>query len=49
MLEDCVTSWLAQRDREQPADPRATGEYARLGRGIAYTSPIWLQPSPRRV
>jgi hypothetical protein len=43
--------WVVLRvsDPSQPADPRATGEYARLGRAIAYTSPIWLQPSPRRV
>jgi len=26
-------------------DPRATGEYARPGRGIAYTSSFWLDPS----
>jgi hypothetical protein len=38
--------WLVLRvsDPSQPADPRATGQYARLGRGIAYTSPFWLEP-----
>jgi hypothetical protein len=41
-------NWLVLRvsDPSQPADPRATGQYARLGRGIAYTSPFWLDPPP---
>jgi hypothetical protein len=40
--------WLVLRvsDPSQPADARATGQYARLGRGIAYTSPFWLTPPP---
>jgi hypothetical protein len=40
--------WVVLRvsDPNQPADPRATGQYARLGRGIAYTSPFWLDPPP---
>jgi hypothetical protein len=40
--------WVVLRvsDPSQPADPRATGQYARLGRGIAYTSPFWLEPPP---
>jgi hypothetical protein len=38
--------WVVLRvsDPSQPADPRATGQYAQLGRGIAYTSPFWLTP-----
>jgi len=41
-------NWLVLRvsDPSQPADPRATGQYARLGRGIAYTSPFWLNLPP---
>jgi hypothetical protein len=41
-------NWVVLRvsDPSQPADPRATGQYARLGRGIAYTSPFWLTPPP---
>jgi hypothetical protein len=40
--------WVVLRvsDPSQPADPRATGQYAQLGRGIAYTSPFWLTPPP---
>jgi hypothetical protein len=50
-LDPAEGDWLVLRvsDPSQPADPRATGQYARLGRGIAYTSPFWLQPSPQRV
>jgi hypothetical protein len=42
-------AWVVLRvsDPSQPADPRATGQYARLGRGIAYTSPFWLTPPPK--
>lgn len=38
--------WVVLRisDPSQPADSRATGPYAQLGRGIAYTSPFWLEP-----
>src|SRR6266508_4394099 len=41
--------WLVLRvsDPSEPADSRATGQYARLGRGIAYTSPFWLEPPPK--
>jgi hypothetical protein len=41
--------WVVLRvsDPSQPADLRATGQYARLGRGIAYTSPFWLEPLPK--
>jgi hypothetical protein len=41
--------WLVLRvsDPSQPADSRATGQYARLGRGIAYTSPFWLSSPPK--
>jgi hypothetical protein len=41
--------WLVLRisDPSQPADSSATGQYARLGRGIAYTSPFWLTPPPK--
>jgi hypothetical protein len=36
--------WLALRvsDPGQPADPRARGPWAELGRGLAYASPFWL-------
>jgi hypothetical protein len=41
--------WLVLRvsDPSQPAESRATGQYAGLGRGIAYTSPFWLAPPPK--
>jgi hypothetical protein len=47
-LDPADGDWLVLRvsDPSQPADPRATGQYARLGRGIAYTSPFWLTPPP---
>jgi hypothetical protein len=37
--------WLVLRvsDPEQPADPRAAGPWAELGRGLAYASPFWLE------
>lgn len=40
--------WLVLRisDPARPADPGAVGDYAPLGRGIAYTSPVWLTPPP---
>lgn len=46
-LDPAEGDWLVLRvsDPSEPADPRATGEYARLGRGIAYTSPFWLEPA----
>jgi hypothetical protein len=36
--------WVVVRvtDPAEPPDPRATGEWARHGRAIAYTSPFWL-------
>jgi hypothetical protein len=44
-LDPAEGDWLVLRvsDPDEPADPRATGEYARLGRGIAYTSPFWVE------
>jgi len=43
-LDPADGDWLVLRisDPSEPADQRATGEYAQLGRGIAYTSPFWL-------
>jgi hypothetical protein len=40
--------WMVLRvsDPSEPADPRAAGQYARLGRGIAYSSPFWLDAPP---
>jgi hypothetical protein len=48
-LDPADGDWVVLRvsDPSEPADPRATAEYARLGRGIAYASPFWLrQPRP---
>jgi hypothetical protein len=47
-LDPAEGDWVVLRvsDPSQPADPRARGEYARLGRGIAYTSPFWLVSPP---
>jgi hypothetical protein len=47
-LDPSEGDWLVLRvsDPSQPADPRATGQFARLGRGIAYTSPFWLDQPP---
>jgi hypothetical protein len=47
-LDPADGDWLVLRvsDPSEPPDRRATGEYARLGRGIAYTSPFWLNPAP---
>jgi hypothetical protein len=33
---------LRVTDPGEPADPRAVGEWAQLGRALAYTSPFWL-------
>ena len=43
-LDPAEGDWVVLRvsDPSEPADPRATGEYAGLGRAIAYTSPFWL-------
>jgi hypothetical protein len=45
-LDAAEGDWVVLRvsDPAEPADPRAVGEYARLGRGIAYASPFWLVP-----
>jgi hypothetical protein len=47
-LDPAEGDWVVLRvsDPSEPADPRATGEYARLGRAIAYTSPFWLERAP---
>ncbi len=47
-LDPAAGDWVVLRvsDPSEPADPRATGEYAELGRGIAYASPFWLVPAP---
>jgi hypothetical protein len=47
-LDPADGSWLVVRvtDPAEPADPRATGDWARQGRAIAYTSPFWLEPRP---
>jgi hypothetical protein len=49
-LDPADGDWVVLRvsDPGEPADQRATGQYARLGRGIAYTSPFWLDPSRSR-
>jgi hypothetical protein len=43
-LDPTDGDWVVLRvsDPSEPADTRATGQLARLGRGIAYTSPFWL-------
>jgi hypothetical protein len=43
-VEEAGGPWLVLRvsDPVQPADPRATGPWAELGRGLAYASPFWL-------
>lgn len=44
-LDPADGDWVVLRisDPSAPADPRATGRFADLGRGIAYTSPFWLR------
>jgi hypothetical protein len=44
-LDPADGGWVVLRitDPSGPADPRATGRFADLGRAIAYTSPIWLR------
>jgi uncharacterized protein DUF3604 len=46
-LDPADGDWVVLRvtDPDGPPDPRATGEWARLGRAVAYTSPFWLRPS----
>jgi hypothetical protein len=43
-LDPADGDWVVLRvtDPGEPADPRAVGEWARLGRALAYTSPFWL-------
>jgi hypothetical protein len=43
-LDPADGDWVVLRvsDPAGPADPRATGDWARLGRSIAYASPFWL-------
>jgi hypothetical protein len=43
-LDPADGDWVVLRvtDPAEPADPPAAGEWARLGRGLAYTSPFWL-------
>jgi Protein of unknown function (DUF3604) len=47
-LDPADGNWVVVRvtDPAEPADPRATGDWARQGRAIAYTSPFWLEPRP---
>jgi len=44
-LDPADGNWVVVRvtDPSEPADPRATGDWARQGRAIAYTSPFWLE------
>jgi hypothetical protein len=44
-LDPADGDWVVLRvtDPAEPADPRATGPWARLGRALAYTSPFWLE------
>jgi len=44
-LDPADGDWVVLRvtDPAEPPDPRAPGEWARLGRAIAYSSPFWLQ------
>jgi hypothetical protein len=43
-LDPADGDWVVLRvsDPSEPPDTRATGQLARQGRGIAYTSPFWL-------
>jgi hypothetical protein len=44
-LDPADGDWVVLRvtDPSGPPDPRATGDWARLGRAIAYASPFWLE------
>jgi Protein of unknown function (DUF3604) len=46
-LDPADGDWVVVRvsDPAEPPDPRATGEWSRLGRAIAYASPFWLDRS----
>jgi hypothetical protein len=48
-LDPADGDWVVLRvtDPAEPSDPRAPADWARLGRGIAYASPFWLDPSGR--
>jgi hypothetical protein len=45
-LDPADGDWVVLRvtDPTEPADRRATGDWARQGRAIAYASPFWLEP-----
>ena len=47
-LDPADGDWVVLRvtDPGEPPDPRAPGEWAPLGRGIAYSSPFWLERPP---
>ena len=49
-LDPADGNWVVLRvtDPSGPPDPRATGDWARLGRAIAYASPFWLE-RPARI
>jgi hypothetical protein len=49
-LDEADGDWVVLRvtDPSAPPDPRAPGDFAELGRAIAYTSPFWLDRHPRR-
>jgi Protein of unknown function (DUF3604) len=44
-LDPAGGDWVVLRvtDPAEPPDPRAPADWARLGRGIAYASPFWLE------
>jgi hypothetical protein len=46
-LDPAEGAWVVVRvtDPAEPPDPRATGEWATLGRAVAYSSPFWLRPT----
>jgi hypothetical protein len=48
-LDPAEGAWVVLRvsDPAEPPDPRAKGEWAGLGRAIAYSSPFWLDPVGR--
>jgi len=48
-LDPAEGAWVVLRvtDPAEPPDPRAKGEWAALGRAIAYSSPFWLSPAGR--
>jgi hypothetical protein len=46
-IDPAAGNWAVLRvtDPAGPADPPATGEWAELGRAVAYSSPFWLVPA----